>query len=158
MQSTFPGMAARLSQFRELPLLRDFPGIACLRSKGRPQANYPTSSPCTPVHVPQAKPKSAAPPLPSMRLSCKLYAGPCSRPDPVISVKNENMKMLPQHLRIPISAVRTWHALALGTLANIDFNNAKQQWEVKDRKGKVRLFARSRSACLDWEQENLQPE
>ena len=41
---------------------------------------------------------------------------------------------------------------------NIDFNNTTQKWEVKDRKGKVRFFARSRSACLEWEYENLQPE
>jgi hypothetical protein len=39
---------------------------------------------------------------------------------------------------------------------NIEFNNATQRWEVIDRKGKVRFFAKSRSACLEWEQENLQ--
>jgi hypothetical protein len=27
---------------------------------------------------------------------------------------------------------------------------------VKDRKGRVRFFSKSRSACLEWEQENLQ--
>lgn len=41
---------------------------------------------------------------------------------------------------------------------NIEFNNSKQQWEVKDRRGKVRFIARSRSACLEWEHQNLQPE
>ena len=41
---------------------------------------------------------------------------------------------------------------------NIEFNNATQHWEVKDRKGKVRYFARSRSACLEWEHQNLQPQ
>jgi hypothetical protein len=42
--------------------------------------------------------------------------------------------------------------------SNIEFNNTTQQWEVIDRKGRVRFFARSRSACLEWEQQNLQPE
>jgi hypothetical protein len=39
---------------------------------------------------------------------------------------------------------------------NIDFNNTIQHWEVKDRKGKVNFVARPRSACLEWEQQNLQ--
>ena len=42
--------------------------------------------------------------------------------------------------------------------SNIEFNNATQNWEVKDRKGKVRFIARSRSACIEWEQQNLQPD
>jgi hypothetical protein len=37
----------------------------------------------------------------------------------------------------------------------IDFNNATQHWEVKDRRGKVRFIARSRTACLEWEQESI---
>ena len=41
---------------------------------------------------------------------------------------------------------------------NIEFNNQTQQWEVSDRKGKVRFFARSSSVCLEWEQINLQLE
>ena len=41
---------------------------------------------------------------------------------------------------------------------NIEFNNNTQHWEVKDRKGKARFFAWSRSACLEWEQQNLQPD
>jgi len=41
---------------------------------------------------------------------------------------------------------------------NIEFNNTTQPWEVKDLKGKVRFFARSRSACREWEQQNLQPD
>ena len=41
---------------------------------------------------------------------------------------------------------------------NIEFNNSTQQWEVKDQKGRVRFFAKSRSACLEWEQQNLQPD
>ena len=41
---------------------------------------------------------------------------------------------------------------------NIEFNNTTQHWEVKDRRGKVRFFAQLQSACLEWEQQNLQPE
>jgi hypothetical protein len=48
--------------------------------------------------------------------------------------------------------------LEIHRATNIEFNNATQQWEVRDRKGKVRFIARSRSACLDWEQQNLQPD
>jgi len=33
-----------------------------------------------------------------------------------------------------------------------------RRMEVIDRKGKVRFIAKSRSACLEWEQQNLQPE
>lgn len=46
--------------------------------------------------------------------------------------------------------------LEITRATNIEFNNATQYWEVKDRKGKVRFFARSRSACLEWEEQNLQ--
>ena len=48
--------------------------------------------------------------------------------------------------------------LEITRAANIEFNNATQNWEVKDRKGKVLFIAKSRSACLDWEQKNLQPD
>lgn len=48
--------------------------------------------------------------------------------------------------------------LEIQRATNIEFNNATQKWEVKDRKGKVRYFARSRSACLEWEHQNLQPQ
>jgi hypothetical protein len=48
--------------------------------------------------------------------------------------------------------------LEITRASNIEFNNATQQWEVKDCKGKVRFFARSRSACLEWENQNLQPD
>ena len=41
---------------------------------------------------------------------------------------------------------------------NFDFNNTTQQWEVFDRKGKVRFFAKSRCAWLKWEQQKLQPD
>jgi hypothetical protein len=43
-------------------------------------------------------------------------------------------------------------------VTNIEFNNATQQWEPKDRKVKVLFSAGSRSLCLEWEQQNLQPE
>ena len=42
--------------------------------------------------------------------------------------------------------------------SNLEFNNRTQHWEVKDRRGKVRFIAKSRSACLEWEQQNLQPD
>ena len=48
--------------------------------------------------------------------------------------------------------------LEIHRATNIEFNNNTQQWEVKDRKGKVRFFSKSRSACLEWEQIHLQPE
>jgi hypothetical protein len=48
--------------------------------------------------------------------------------------------------------------LEIHRATNIEFNNTTQQWEVKDLKGRVLFFARSRSACLEWEQQNLQPE
>ncbi len=48
--------------------------------------------------------------------------------------------------------------LEITRATNIEFNNATQQWEVKDRKGKVHFFSKSRSACLEWERGNLQPE
>jgi len=42
--------------------------------------------------------------------------------------------------------------------SSIEFNNAAQHWEVKDRKGRIRFIAKSRPACLEWEQTNPQPE
>jgi hypothetical protein len=48
--------------------------------------------------------------------------------------------------------------LEITRASNIEFNNADQKWEVIDRKGRVRFVARSRSACLEWEQLNLRPE
>ncbi len=48
--------------------------------------------------------------------------------------------------------------LEITRATNIEFNNATQHWEVKDRKGQVRFFAKSRSACLEWEQQNLRPD
>jgi hypothetical protein len=48
--------------------------------------------------------------------------------------------------------------LEIHRASNIEFNNTTQQWEVKDPRGRVRFFARSRTACLEWEQQNLQPD
>ena len=46
--------------------------------------------------------------------------------------------------------------LEIQRASNLEFNNATQQWEVKDRRGHMRFFSKSRSACLEWEQANLQ--
>ena len=48
--------------------------------------------------------------------------------------------------------------LEITRASTIEFNHATQPWEVIDRKGRVRFIARSRAACLEWEQENLQPD
>jgi hypothetical protein len=48
--------------------------------------------------------------------------------------------------------------LEITRASTIEFNNTTQHWEVKDLKGKVRFVAKSRAACLEWEQTNLQPD
>ncbi len=48
--------------------------------------------------------------------------------------------------------------LEITRASNIEFKNTSQPWEVIDRESRVRFFARSRAACLEWEQQNLQPE
>jgi hypothetical protein len=48
--------------------------------------------------------------------------------------------------------------LEITRASHIEFNNATQQWEIIDRKGKVRFIAKSRTACLEWEHRNLQPD
>jgi hypothetical protein len=48
--------------------------------------------------------------------------------------------------------------LQITRASNIEFNNTTQRWEVKDLKGRVRFFARSRTACLEWEHQHLQPD
>jgi hypothetical protein len=48
--------------------------------------------------------------------------------------------------------------LEIHRASNIEFNNADQKREVIDREGKVRFIAKSRSECLEWEQQNLQPD
>ena len=45
--------------------------------------------------------------------------------------------------------------LDISRATHIEFNNQTQQWEVKDRQSKVRFFAKSRAACLEWEQRHL---
>jgi hypothetical protein len=45
--------------------------------------------------------------------------------------------------------------LAITRATQIEFNNTTQHWEVKNRRGIVRFFARSRTACVDWEQEHF---
>jgi hypothetical protein len=47
--------------------------------------------------------------------------------------------------------------LEVARASNVEFINATQHWEVKDRKGKVRFIAKSRADCLEWGQQNLQP-
>jgi len=47
--------------------------------------------------------------------------------------------------------------LEIRRASNIEFNNITQHWEVRDWKGKLRFIARSRSTCLEWEQQSLQP-
>ena len=54
--------------------------------------------------------------------------------------------------------LRTLGRLQITRASNIEFNNITQHWEVIDRKHKVRFIARTRSACLEWEQINLQPD
>jgi hypothetical protein len=48
--------------------------------------------------------------------------------------------------------------LEIHRASDIEFNNSTQQWEVKDRRGHIPFFSKSRSACLEWEQTNLQPD
>ena len=48
--------------------------------------------------------------------------------------------------------------LKITRASQIEFNHATQHWEVQDRKGSVRFIAKSRAACLEWEQQNLQPD
>ena len=45
--------------------------------------------------------------------------------------------------------------LEIHRVSNLEFNNTTQHWEVKDQKNRVRYFSRSRSACLEWEQQRF---
>jgi hypothetical protein len=48
--------------------------------------------------------------------------------------------------------------LEVAKASSIEFNYATQQWEVKGQRGHMRFFSKSRSACLEWEQQTLHPE
>jgi hypothetical protein len=46
-------------------------------------------------------------------------------------------------------------SLEVTRATTIEFNNKSQFWEVKNRKGTVLYFSRSRTACLAWEHQDL---
>ena len=48
--------------------------------------------------------------------------------------------------------------LEITRASQIEFENATQHWEIRDRKGRVRFIAKYRAGCLEWEQQHLQPE
>jgi len=45
--------------------------------------------------------------------------------------------------------------LQIRRATNIEFNNTTQFWEVKDTKGKLLFFSRSRAVCHAWEAEHI---
>jgi hypothetical protein len=48
--------------------------------------------------------------------------------------------------------LRAIGSLSVRRASFIEFNNKRQSWEVKNQLGRVLFFARSRGACLAWEQ------
>jgi hypothetical protein len=46
-------------------------------------------------------------------------------------------------------------SLEVTRATTIEFNNKSQFWEVKDTRGIVLYFNRSRTACLSWEHQDL---
>ena len=46
-------------------------------------------------------------------------------------------------------------SLEVTRATQIEFNNQTQRWEVKDPRGTVLYFSRSRIACLAWEHQDL---
>ena len=46
-------------------------------------------------------------------------------------------------------------SLEVTRATTIEFDNESQFWEVKNLKGTVLYFSRSRTACLAWENEQL---
>lgn len=46
-------------------------------------------------------------------------------------------------------------SLEVSRATTIEFNNESQFWEVKDPRGTVLYFSRSRTACLAWEHQDL---
>jgi hypothetical protein len=90
---------------------------------------------------------------------------------PLITTKSTNKQTNTMNIQFSFHADGTAHCLwtealplhELGQLqvtrvSTIEFNNSTQHWEVKDRRGRVRFVAKSRSACLEWEQQHLQPD
>lgn len=45
--------------------------------------------------------------------------------------------------------------LTVSRASNVEFNESKQEWEVKDLDEKVLFTNSSRDICLGWESENL---
>jgi len=45
--------------------------------------------------------------------------------------------------------------LEIDRASTIEFNNGNQFWEVKNLKGRVLYFSRSRAACLAWEHQQF---
>ena len=46
-------------------------------------------------------------------------------------------------------------SLEVTRATTIEFNQQTQRWEVKDPRGTVLYFSRSRTACLAWEHQDL---
>ena len=46
-------------------------------------------------------------------------------------------------------------SLQVTRATQIEFNDQTQHWEVKDNRGVILYFNRSRTACLAWEHQNL---
>jgi hypothetical protein len=46
-------------------------------------------------------------------------------------------------------------SLEVTRATQIEFNHENQFWEVKDTRGTVLYFSRSRTACLAWEHQDL---
>jgi hypothetical protein len=46
-------------------------------------------------------------------------------------------------------------SLDIRRASHIEFNNTTQRWEVKNLRGNVLFFAKTRIACVEWEHENV---
>jgi hypothetical protein len=46
-------------------------------------------------------------------------------------------------------------SLEIRRASHIEFNNASQKWEVKNLRGNVLFFAKTRTACVECEQQSL---
>jgi hypothetical protein len=69
-----------------------------------------------------------------------------------ISFKTDGTALCLRTEAVPLHEVGR---LEIHRATNIEFNNSTQKWEVNDQKGKVLFFDKSRSVCLEWEQQNL---